>query len=371
MTTLNFKARRADQKRLLAIDGGGVRGILALEILSRIEADLRQATGEPGLVLSDFFDYIAGTSTGGIIATCLALGMSVSDLRHFYLESSGYIFEINRNPFSRVIFSKYDPSHFEHMLKEVLGEHTTLASDKLRALLMLVMLNASTCSPWPISSNPGALFNQPGEECNLDLPLWQLVRASTAAPIFFPPEVIRLGEKSYLFRDGAVTSLNNPALKLFQMATLPAYRLNWETGVQKLLLVSVGTGNCPAEIAQASWRTNQIAATIEHTVKSLMAAGSAEQDLWCRILGCCVAGEPIDSELGDLIGSAGWKSAPLFTYARYNVDLTPRGLRAIGCEAYENNRFLLDDVRNIPACQDVGRAVAEHRFDIRHFDGFS
>src|SRR6185369_2502818 len=101
--------------------------------------------------------------------------------------------------------------------------------------------NTTTGSPWPLSSNPAARYNL-GAASNLDLPLWQLVRASSAAPTFFVPEEIDLGTHTFVFSDGAVTTLNNPALQLMLMATLPAYHLGWPIGRDELLLVSVGTG---------------------------------------------------------------------------------------------------------------------------------
>ena len=70
--------------------------------------------------------------------------------------------------------------------------HATLGDDGLRTLLMMVLRNHTTDSPWPVSNNPGGRYNQrvrddgtPRLDCNLDPPLWQLVRASTAAPTFF------------------------------------------------------------------------------------------------------------------------------------------------------------------------------------------
>ena len=69
------------QRKLLAIDGGGLRGLLALRILAKIENILREQSGNPKLVLSDYFDYIGGTSTGGILAAALAIGMSVRQNR--------------------------------------------------------------------------------------------------------------------------------------------------------------------------------------------------------------------------------------------------------------------------------------------------
>ena len=72
------------QKKLLALDGGGIRGMIALRVLARIESILRQQSGNPDLVLSDYFDYVGGTSTGAIIAAALAIGMSVAELEEFY-----------------------------------------------------------------------------------------------------------------------------------------------------------------------------------------------------------------------------------------------------------------------------------------------
>ena len=61
------------QHRLLALDGGGIRGIITLEVLAEIERTLRVRSGRPDLVLCDYFDYVAGTSTGAIIAACVSL----------------------------------------------------------------------------------------------------------------------------------------------------------------------------------------------------------------------------------------------------------------------------------------------------------
>lgn len=68
--------------KLLALDGGGIRGMITLEVLAKIEATLRFALGsDESFVLADYFDYIAGTSTGAIIATALSLGMSVAKIQ--------------------------------------------------------------------------------------------------------------------------------------------------------------------------------------------------------------------------------------------------------------------------------------------------
>jgi uncharacterized protein len=71
-------------KRILAIDGGGVRGIISLTFLQRIQTILRERTGNSELRLCDYFDLIGGTSTGAIIATGLARGYSVEHLIEIY-----------------------------------------------------------------------------------------------------------------------------------------------------------------------------------------------------------------------------------------------------------------------------------------------
>jgi uncharacterized protein len=79
-------------KRMLALDGGGVRGILTLQYLARLEATLRRRHGRPTLVLSDYFDLIGGTSTGAIIAGALALGMPVDKIQALYRKLATLIF---------------------------------------------------------------------------------------------------------------------------------------------------------------------------------------------------------------------------------------------------------------------------------------
>ena len=86
------KLNEIGPRKLLACDGGGIRGIITIEILARIESELRNNSGNPQLVLGDYFDYIAGTSTGAIIATLIALGHSADEIRDFYLRSGVEMF---------------------------------------------------------------------------------------------------------------------------------------------------------------------------------------------------------------------------------------------------------------------------------------
>src|SRR5688500_6340787 len=91
MSPVQDKLRRSGPKKLLSIDGGGIRGVIALEILIEIERILGR--GRPGFRLTQYFDYISGTSTGAIIAAGLSLGMSASELLDFYQDKGAQMFD--------------------------------------------------------------------------------------------------------------------------------------------------------------------------------------------------------------------------------------------------------------------------------------
>ncbi len=357
-------------KRLLALDGGGIRGIFSLEILARIESRLRQGSGNKDLILADYFDYIAGTSTGAIIATCLSWGMSVAEVQELYLTHAVEMFTPAR--FYRRFWNKFDAAGITNMLKLVFSEDgegkvpATLGTTKLRTLLTLVMRNHSTGSPWPVSNNPAAKFNDPAQPgCNLHLPLWQLVRASTAAPVYFPPETIDLGGKLQVFVDGGISPYNNPALLLYLMATLPCYNLGWETGVDKLLLVSVGTGRSRTGAGLLRGGQMNMLYNVGHIPAALMSSISVEQDVICRTIGLCTAGEEIDSEIGGLKNPTPAELATRkFTYMRYDHIFTPEEL---DLAKHESKRgFALDNLQLIPSLQQIGARYAEEHVRSEH-----
>ena len=174
-------------KRILTLDGGGLRGILSVGILQRIEDILKQRHGGgTDFRLSHYFDLIAGTSTGAIIAAALAQGWSVEQVREKYMELGEKVFE--KSFFRKgVLRAKYDDDKLIEELKEVFGENTTLSSDQLQTGLMIMTKRLDTGSPWPIGNNPMNKYftSRPGGTIgNGDYPLWKVVRASTAAPSY-------------------------------------------------------------------------------------------------------------------------------------------------------------------------------------------
>src|SRR5215469_6567633 len=142
--SLSFKDKltKSGPRKLLALDGGGIRGVITLGVLAEMEGQLKEKLGRgDDFVLADYFDYIAGTSTGAIIASCLALGMSVAQIRKFYVDSGGDMFR--PAGFLRKLRYKFQHKPLARKLKKVFGKDTTLGSTKLRTLLMLVLRNAT------------------------------------------------------------------------------------------------------------------------------------------------------------------------------------------------------------------------------------
>jgi uncharacterized protein len=391
---------RQGTRKLLALDGGGIRGLITIEVLAELERQIKAGlvstgkltTNDP-FVLADYFDYIAGTSTGAIIATALSTGMSVDEIRRFYEDSGAAMFEMGR-PFKylkkwlnsryqdniltkkiRNFFwhSKYEDKALANILKKTFGVDTKLGDGSLKTLLMLVMRNVTTDSPWPLSNNPKAKYNDRDRlDCNLYLPLWKLIRASTAAPTFFPPEQVTVGKRKFIFVDGGITPYNNPAFQLFLMATAEPYKLCWPTGEDRMLLVSVGTGLTPNIQTDLDAKKMNLLYQATSLPTALMFAAQNEQDMLCRIFGKCLAGESIDGEVGDLIGATGAVNPKLFTYVRYDAELSQKGLERLGLKHLNAaNIQQMDSVKYMSELQEVGKAVAKKvNFSEKDFGAF-
>ena len=354
-------------KRILSLDGGGIRGIFSLQILSRIEALFRDESGKSDLRLSDVFHLIAGTSTGAIIAAFLSFGHSVSEIEQLYFEFGPLMFRPER--WYRRWNSKYRAYEIARLFKEHFcerdGTPAKMGSERLRTLLLIVMRNATTGAPWPVSNNPRAYYNdRERQDCNLNVPLWQLLRASTAAPTFFPPERIEYGGRRFLFVDGAVTPFNNPSHMAVLTATLPQYRLGWPTGRDLLHVVSVGTGFERTRLPDKTAEKIHLIDQLLFCVPAIIGATAVEQDLMCRIMGDCLYGETIDREIGDLNApSLFGPGEQKFSYVRYDQTFNSEWGSAV-----KGNRtdMRLDKIENMSMFQVIGREYAQTHVKREH-----
>ena len=373
-----YKIRTCDEhflndrspKRILALDGGGLRGILTLSYLAEIESVLRDRHGGgQEFRLSHYFDLIAGTSTGAIIAAALAQGMTVAEITQKYLDLGQKVFRKTwlRQGFIRAL---YDQAALIRELKKVYGAQTTIGDASLQTGLLIVTKRLNSGSPWPISNNPrGRYFGaRPDSDtiANSAYPLWQVVRASTAAPRFFDPEKIRiargLGELKSVegdFVDGGVSPFNNPALQAIMYVSLGGYRVGWPMGAEKLLLVSVGTGAADPSVTQK-------ALAVKHAVTSLLSIMddcAALMETLLQWMSNSPTAKEIDRELGDLRGDS-MAPAPLINYLRYNVSLTEASLEKLGMQMDAKKIACLsamDDPANMPTLQDVGARAAKQQ----------
>ncbi|GAA4539355.1 hypothetical protein GCM10023161_18860 [Mycobacterium paraffinicum] len=357
-------------KKLLALDGGGIRGVITLEVLLRLESTLAEQLGAgDDFLLGDYFDYIGGTSTGAVIATGLAKGLRVQQLLDLYVTRGAEMFD--HASLRRRYHYRYGSQRLQKLLQGVFGKDTTLGSEDLKTLLLIVVRNATTDSPWPLSNNPDAPYNDPSRaDNNLNIPLWQLVRGSTAAPTYFPPEVVRVGGHEFVFVDGGLTTYNNPAFQLFLMATLDAYRLGWTATESDLLLVSIGTGTTPKADDRLQPGHMNLLFNANSVPAALMYAALNEQDLLRRVFGRCRHGSHIDRELGNLMHEQGLLEKRLFSYVRYNADLSRRGLDDLDLHNLIPERVQrLDSIQYVGDLRRVGQAAARD-VSPEHFAGF-
>ncbi|HWO08142.1 MAG TPA: patatin-like phospholipase family protein [Polyangiaceae bacterium] len=229
--------------RILSIDGGGIRGIVAGQVLARLEQFLCAESGNASLRLADCFDLIAGTSTGGIL-TCIYLTpdgaqggprakFSAQDAVDLYLNHGDDIFSI---PLFKRIGSlgglgdeRYPVSVLEKTLSLYLGD------TRLSELLQDCAITA-----YDIAEREVVIFNSRdnrlGKRPDKDFYVRDVARATSAAPTYFEPANIRAFDRSVRpLVDGGVFA-NNPALCAYA-------ELNGNGGgLHDVALLSVGTG---------------------------------------------------------------------------------------------------------------------------------
>jgi len=373
---------QAGPKRILSLDGGGLRGVLSLAFLKRIETLLgEQAGAAADFRLSDYYDLIGGTSTGSFIAAGLALGMRVDEIRGHYFELGEQVFKpewFNRG----LLRARYDSQRVDAALRKVFGERT-LGSPDFRTGLVVLAKRLDSGSTWVMSNNPKSQYfhatNRPHTIPNRDYLLSAVLRASSAAPTYFQPEKIAVTRAdtangaaavSGEFIDGGVSTVNNPALQLVLAATVGGYGFNWRMGEDQLALTSVGTGRSSREHGIATGLDSVVAL---HAVKALRSVLDDCEDL-VEVMLQWMSDSPsarcIDRELGDLAGSYPG-AGPCLRYQRYNVLFDDEWCRqALGQEFGRElleQLALMDKPGNMARLEEIGQAAAARLVRPEHF----
>jgi predicted acylesterase/phospholipase RssA len=179
--------------RVLALDGGGYRGIFSAAILACLERDLQ-------ISLADCFDLVAGTSTGGIIALGLGAGLSAGEIVDFYIEHGPAIFGWPRvRSLRRPLRSKYRPTALREALEQAFGEKTLADS-----LLPLAIPSYDLCNDdvHLFRTRHAPHLRRDQRERMVDVAL-----ATTAAPTYLPAHRLR----GLRLVDGGMWA-NNPTL---------------------------------------------------------------------------------------------------------------------------------------------------------------
>lgn len=215
-------------KKILAIDGGGIKGLVPAAFLATIEEQI----GEP---ISQYFDLIAGTSTGGIIALGLGLGFPASEIVRFYEELGPRVFAGNRwlRRVCHLFFSKYQPEPLREALeaqfdRRLLGEST--------CRLVIPSLSLATGEVHIYKS-----AHHPRFELDYKVPVVDVALATAAAPTYFPAHWSSSGIPLV---DGGMWA-NNPT----GMAVVEAIGvLKWNP--EEILVLSLG---CTTEPLTIGW----------------------------------------------------------------------------------------------------------------------
>lgn len=224
--------------KVLSIDGGGIRGLIPAMILAKIE----EMTSKP---ISQLFDLIAGTSTGGILSLLLTMpskdnkdkpAYTANDLIKLYTENGKKIF--SSNIFHKIISmdgisdEKYPSSGIESVLKEYFGK--SMLSEALTNIIVPAY-ELSLREPFFFKS----IHAKNSTKINHDFYMWQAARATSAAPTYFEPYKLGIGDKDgadyYALIDGGVFA-NNPGMCAYAEAKVMF------GNTPEILMLSLGTG---------------------------------------------------------------------------------------------------------------------------------
>jgi uncharacterized protein len=230
--------------RILSIDGGGIRGIFPAMFLAEYEAKLR-ADGNPNWQAYQNFDLICGTSTGGIIAIALSLGIPASEIVDLYYNNAKAIFGNKRSLlFSTFIASIFKSGHERTNLEKLVrdkfastknGEDPRLLDCKTNTFVTIYDLQEGVPSILKSKYHPKFVRDY-------HIPAYQAALATSAAPTYFDPlstEYVDLNGLTKPFQnkvDGGVFC-NNPTLSAIVEA-----QEAFDLPLESLVVLSLGTG---------------------------------------------------------------------------------------------------------------------------------
>ncbi len=226
---------------ILCIDGGGIRGVFPAKILEQLEAEL-QAKDKKNWQVYQHFDLICGTSTGGILAIALALGVPAKEIFELYIDNADTIFGNKR----RLIFGQFrHSSHNREALEKLIREKFQSINNNQDPRLK--DCKTSVCIPIYdlLIGKPSVLKtgHHPRFTRDYHIPAYQVALGTSAAPTYFDPYSTSYTDlngtlKSFSNKvDGGVVA-NNPTLLGIIEAQTAFYQ-----DLANINVLSLGTGN--------------------------------------------------------------------------------------------------------------------------------
>jgi patatin-like phospholipase/acyl hydrolase len=226
-------ASGSEAKRVLAIDGGGLKGVFPASFLASVEDAIRSP-------VADYFDLIVGTSTGGIIALGLGLGLSAGQILDFYTEHGPRIFAGSRRlkGVQQLTRAKYDPQPLKAALEQVFGSRR-LGDSGSRLVIPSFDLETGVIHVYKTAHHQRFVTDY-------KIPAVEVAMATAAAPTYFPTFRSAAGVPLV---DGGIWA-NNPA----GTAAVEALGvLEWPRGSIQLLSIGCTTAPLNARADQAKW----------------------------------------------------------------------------------------------------------------------
>ena len=237
--------------KILSLDGGGIRGVLSARILQAVETVLEETKGQK---IHEYFDMVAGTSTGSLLAGGIALKMNAEELLSLYRTRGDEIFParirfqrkirwVSQIAGANVLYPHGDPTSNPKKpgLSTVLSEEYSKKYDSTCPTISAIDSPIVVIPAYDTLSRNTTLFvsNNPKDKPRWYdiLPLWQVCTASASAPTFFPPYELPYNEDQVLPHIDGGVSANNPALAAVAHALRTA-----EPDITEVCVLSIGTG---------------------------------------------------------------------------------------------------------------------------------
>jgi hypothetical protein len=213
-------------RKILSIDGGGIKGIFPASFLATVE----DSVGEP---ISEYFDLIVGTSTGGILALALGLGLASKDILRFYETFCPIIFSGNRftQGLAQLGVSKYSPEPLRKALGHIFGAHTLADSGK-RLVIPSFDLETGEVHVWKTPHHPKL-------ERDYKATIIDVALSTAAAPTYFPTHRNASGTPLV---DGGIWANNPTVVALVEAIGI----LGWPR--EELRVLSLGCTSTPLNV---------------------------------------------------------------------------------------------------------------------------